>query len=357
MGRASGQFAQASSPDAVSPIILLRVLDMPSITEPVTMTSAYFTDAEEIISFFDEAGDPEAYIPVGLSFDRVSVDNSTKVVSFRVRVDNVSRDFCTLASQVRIQGARLELVRAFREDLTDPEAGQALVSGLIQAWVITEGSIEVDVTAPLNLPIRTPQRLYWVRCPWEFCGLECGLEIPAGGLDVSVEANAISGGTAFLYRKEAAFDGTETLWQSSQTGTGISGAAYIGQSGLHVPVDKIRLKTAQDGYNVPSIKVQLQYDTEWVDLLEWTIPTTADTWQEVAVPDYEGYRTHSIRLLANANLASGKAWRVREIETLTLGERCDKTLEVCRSYGNANHFGGFPHILRTRNPREVWTKS
>ncbi len=78
MGRASGQYAQAASPDAVSPVLLLRVLEMPSISNPEEKTSGYFADSEEFLSFFDEAGNPEAYLPVGLSFDRFPATTGTR---------------------------------------------------------------------------------------------------------------------------------------------------------------------------------------------------------------------------------------------------------------------------------------
>jgi len=358
MGRATEQYVQAASPDAISPLLLLRVLDMRSVADPAVTSSAYFVDAEEAVSFFDEDGAPEAYIPVGLSFDRVSVDNSTKVVSFRVKIDNVSRNICALAGQVTLQGCQVELLRAFREDLDSPDSAQMLIAGRIQSFSITEYSMEAEIAAPLNLPIRTPQRLYWVRCPWKFMGEECGLVAPETGLDLSNPDNAISGGTMLFYNPASAFDDdTGNSWRSSQTGTGISGVAYIGQKKVSGKVIKARLRTAGASNNVSSIKIQRSRDgVAWEDLITWAIPTTADSWQEIDLPDFTPPEQYFIRFLANANLASSTPWAVREIELIASGDACNKTVAACKGFKNIAHFGGFPHILKSRDPREVWVK-
>ena len=228
MGRSTGHFSELASMEASSPVLLLRVLDLPSISNPQQLTSLYFTDAETFIDFFDENGNPEAYIPVGLSFDKVTVDNSGSMVSFRVKLDNVSRDFCTLAGSVRVQGAQLQLLRAFREDLSNPDAGQTLISGIIQAWTITEKSIEAEVTSPVALSMRTPQRLYWPKCGWKFGGDGCGYWSAPSTTNLATQANAISGGDLTNYPKTQAFDGATTLyapypgWKSSQTGTNVA---------------------------------------------------------------------------------------------------------------------------------------
>ncbi len=361
MGRASGQYAQAASPDAVSPVLLLRVLEMPSISNPEEKTSGYFADSEEFLSFFDEAGTPEAYLPVGLSFDKVSCDNGNKVVSFVLKLDNVSRDFCALASQVQIKGCRVELLSAFREDLSDPEAAQTIMAGSIQGWSITEYSIEADVTAPLNLPMRTPQRLYWPRCHWRFGGQECSYWGTPGTTDLSTQGNAISGGyESSSYTPAKAFDDSlSSKWSSSQTGSNVSGNAYIGQTGLLQKIRKITLKNDDTSDDIVSaVKVQWREGGgAWQDVASFSLDTGTNVVNTLFLPDYGATGTHDIRILADANPSD--RWQVFEVEMFGISEvatTCDKTFETCKAYANSPRFGGFPHILRTRNPREVWTK-
>lgn len=371
MGRGNARFVQAARPSAVSPLVMVRVLDMPSKADPLVLTSAYFVDAEEFISFFDENGDPEVYVPVGLSFDGISVDNGNQVTSFKVRASNVTREFCAMASQVELQGCTLELLLAFREDLGSPDAAMMLCSGPIQAPSINEGRIEVQVSGPMNLPIRTPQRPYWPKCGWEFGGDGCGYWSAPSNTNLAVQANAISGGDRANYPKTQAFDGstvpwgTYPGWKSSQTGTAVAPNAYIGQSGITEQVRRIRVY-GNGGTTMPdSIKVQYSLDgSSWTDILTYD----ASGWSgmgyfDIMLPDYGVDVTHSIRLLANADLGSGYSWWILEmiINGVNSGPLpsggCARTLTACKAYGAQEGFGGFPHILKSRDPRELWTKS
>jgi hypothetical protein len=36
---------------------------------------------------------------------------------------------------------------------------------------------------------------------------------------------------------------------------------------------------------------------------------------------------------------------------------CDKSLDACKAMSNQAHFGGFPHIPQSRDPRVAWTKN
>ena len=36
---------------------------------------------------------------------------------------------------------------------------------------------------------------------------------------------------------------------------------------------------------------------------------------------------------------------------------CAHTLSACTAYGANEGFGGFPHLLKSRDPRTVWTKT
>jgi len=157
---------------STAPIIFIRVLNIPH-RDGSGSTSVYLCDAGEFVSFFDENGDPEAYIPVGIEFDRIEQDNTTRMVNFRVRIDNVSRDFCALANQGIIDGCRIEILRGYRALLSDVSYAQPLIQGIIQSWRITEATIELEVTSAIGLFQKVPRRLCWSRCQWQFKGDIC----------------------------------------------------------------------------------------------------------------------------------------------------------------------------------------
>ncbi len=368
MGRASGQYVQAASPDAVSPVLLLRVLDMPPFSNPEEKTSGYFADSEEFLSFFDEAGNPEAYAPVGLSFDKVSCDNGNKVVSFVLKLDNVSRDFCALASQVQIKGCRVELLRAFREDLSDPEAAQTIMAGSIQGWSITEYSIEADVTAPLNLPMRTPQRLYWPRCHWRFGGQECGYP-------------------------DSCFGFWERWWKRTSSTYGTIDdtlTADLERISQGIDYSNINPGGQADYYNarilarlIPAFSetytITVLHDDAvkvWIDgvlkINRWvnesathtcTFAATAGVPVEIQIDHYEKDGAQRLRVQWSSASQSleviGSTVETVKAPASLIGAyaSCGKTFADCLARGNVMRFGGFPHILRTRNPREVWTKT
>ena len=132
-----------------------------------------------------------------------------------------------------------------------------------------------------------------------------------------------------------------------------------------IQVRRIRLY----GYGVTtmpdSIKVQYRIGAgAWTDILTYD----ASAWSgmgviDIMLPDYGVDETHDIRLLANADLGSGYSWQV--VEMIVNGVNsgplpsggCAHTLAACKTYGANEGFGGFPHILKSRNPRELWTKS
>lgn len=361
MGRASGRFVQAASADAISPLLFLRIIDLPNRENPEALSSAYFVDAEQIISFFDEHGDPEAYVPAGIKYDRISNDNSNKVGSNRVRVDNVNREICDLVRTVEPRGCRCQLFFALREDLGSPDAILFLAEGLIQAVSVSEYALEAELTAPLVLQMRTPQRLYWPRCQWVFGGEECRYWGTPGTTDLSTQANAISGGyESSSYTPAKAFDDSlSSKWSSSQTGSNVSGNAYIGQINLMQKIRKITLKNDDTSDDIVSaVKVQWREGGgAWQDIASFALDAGTSVVNTLFLPDYEAAGTHDIRILADANPSD--RWQLFEVEMFGVSEvatACDKGFETCKAYGNSRNFGGFPHILKARNPREVWTK-
>jgi len=371
MGRSTGHFSELASMEASSPVLLLRVLDLPSISNPQQLTSLYFTDAETFIDFFDENGNPEAYIPVGLSFDKVTVDNSGSMVSFRVKLDNVSRDFCTLAGSVRVQGAQLQLLRAFREDLSNPDAGQTLISGIIQAWTITEKSIEAEVTSPVALSMRAPQRLYWPKCHWKFKGDLCG------GFDQNWWWERWWEKTSLDYwivdpSKPPNFERLSRTVNYYTPGEQPGGPVfYYNCRILARLVPKYSETYTIYIYFSDGLKL-------WLDgtlkIEQWnpqpafhdcTFSATAGTPVSIQI-DYFGYTGEVDRYLQVWWSSESQPFEVigttagtviLPTEKASLYDYCGRTVDDCLARDNITHFGGFPHILRSRNPREVWTKS
>jgi|GEM_PF-2441631 len=174
MSRAPGSYKGTSEKDQVAPILFLRVLNLPSKANPSEKTNLYLTDAEEPISFFDENGNAEAYLPVGLTFDKVSADQTQEVKAFRLTIDNVGREFCSLASTVEIEGCEVHVLRAFRENLSAPESAQTVIVGRINSWAIGESEIEAEVQIPISLRQRVPRRMFWPLCNWQYKSDECG---------------------------------------------------------------------------------------------------------------------------------------------------------------------------------------
>lgn len=369
--RGAGEYRGAVAGRAIAPILLVRVLNMPTIADPATTVSAYLTDAEESISFFDELGNAEAYLPCGMSFDALSVEKTAEVKSLRVRLDNVSREFCTLVGQVDLAGVEVHFLRATRDELSSPECAQVIIVGHINAWTVSEAEIEVEVIVPMSLEQRVPRRLFWPLCSWEFGGDGCGYWSAPSTTNLATQANAISGGDLTNYPNWQAFDGstvpwgTYPGWKSSQTGTNVAPNAYIGQSGITEQVRRIRVY-GNGGTTMPdSIKVQYRIGAgAWTDILTYD----ASEWSgmgyfDIMLPDYGVDETHDIRLLANADLGSGYSWWILEmiINGVNSGPLpsggCAHTLSACKAYGVNEGFGGFPHLLKSRDPRNVWTKS
>lgn len=174
MSRASGTYLSESGGEQVAPLLLVRVLDLPDKTTPATTYSHYFTDAEETISFFDENGSAEAYLPIGLKLEDVTADQTQEVKSFRIHLDNVSRDFCTLVSTVDMLGCEVQVLRAFRDELSSTDCAQMVIAGRINSFQVNEGEIEIECIIPISLEQRVPRRLFWPLCGWQFKSTACG---------------------------------------------------------------------------------------------------------------------------------------------------------------------------------------
>lgn len=153
----------------VSPVLLVRLLDIPEIADPSTTHSLYLTDCEEDpvtgstteVDYFDEDGDAQVYTPCGLAFESVSMSKETEVPTARITMDNVPRAFSALAQYAKLNGVRVHVLRAFRETLKHTDGAQTLFIGHLKKVTIGEYSISADVWADFSLKRRCPRRLYW----------------------------------------------------------------------------------------------------------------------------------------------------------------------------------------------------
>lgn len=135
--------------------------------------------------------------------------------------------------------------------------------------------------------------------------------------DICTGGTALSGGDAGGQPASGAFDNNSgTFWASSQQYTSISGSAYIGYDfGKDVHVRRFAITKASDTtFNLTSVKIQRSADGQtWTDVQTVTLSTATGT---ETIDVNASQKARYWRLLANANLGTGKAWRVYELEMM-----------------------------------------
>jgi F5/8 type C domain len=140
--------------------------------------------------------------------------------------------------------------------------------------------------------------------------------------NLCVNGTAISGGDGTNYLAANAFNNdlsetTTGMWSSSQTGTSVSGSAWIGYDfGINNEryIRQITFKNrSQDFRNITSVKIQKSDNNiTWTDVLTATLTITPDELQVIEIPTPSSARYW--RLLANANPNGSYTWSAREIE-------------------------------------------
>lgn len=163
MARAGEDYIEESASAEVSPILLVRVLDIPLIIDPSTKVSLYLTNSKTDVAFFDEDDVAETYAACALTYDQVRASTDNEINSVTLRLDNVSGSFTSLAKDYVIKGVRVQLLETFADTLTSPAGARTLFEGHIEKANITISSIEIQVMADFSLSVRIPRRLYWVR--------------------------------------------------------------------------------------------------------------------------------------------------------------------------------------------------
>lgn len=170
MPRASSRFKTEMVKGSVSPILLVRILDIPKVEYPDDTISLYLTDCDydaitgshTNIWWFNENNQPVQYLSCGLTFDSVKLDMENEIPSTKLSIDNVNREFSALAQYYKLNGAEVQVWRGFRELLAYPDGAQLIFRGHLQKVLINEYSIQADVWADFSLKQLVPKRLYWV---------------------------------------------------------------------------------------------------------------------------------------------------------------------------------------------------
>jgi len=169
MPRASSRFKTEMVKSEVSPVLLVRVLNIPKVEDPEDTASLYLTDCDydaatgshTDIWWFDENDNPVQYRSCGLTFDSVKLDMTNEIPSTKLSIDNVDRQFSALAQYYKLNGVEVQVWRGFRNLLNYPDGAQLIFRGHLQKVLINEYSIQADVWADFSLKQLVPKRLYW----------------------------------------------------------------------------------------------------------------------------------------------------------------------------------------------------
>ena len=177
MPRGGEKFKIEAVKDAVSPVLLLRVMDMPKKNSPSEKISYYFAnltpdkdtrlewkwdEAGEYITWPDENGEPCKYYSIGFTFSSLERSTDNSIDSVTVRIDNIDMRWAVVANTYILNNTDVEIWEAFRDSLADGEDGAKLIfMGHIQSCVVGDTAIEATITPDFSLKKRAPRRMYW----------------------------------------------------------------------------------------------------------------------------------------------------------------------------------------------------
>lgn len=166
MPRATERYMAEAEKQAVSPITLVRLLDIPEIADPSVKHSLYLTDAEHDLTWFNEVHEPTAYSKCALKYTPVKVTTETPVSTATLTLVNVDRRFSALAQYVKLRGVEVHVYRGFSNLLDYEDGAQLLFLGHLEAPVFQDESgtstIEAKIQADFSLQVEVPRRTYWV---------------------------------------------------------------------------------------------------------------------------------------------------------------------------------------------------
>jgi len=151
------------------------------------------------------------------------------------------------------------------------------------------------------------------------------LKMYSSTVDSCTGGTAISGGDySTSYPPSQAFDdSTSTTWRSLQTGTSVSGNAYVGYT-FSSPKMIRSISIRQDSsYLVSSVKLQYFEDSTWKDAQTLGSLDGNDGFTITSLASAQQWR-----FLANANTSSSYSWRVTEIEMYTYGQYTSPVMDT-----------------------------
>ena len=163
MSRAGAIYKGEASNSEVSPILLVRAIDIPALNNPSVKVSLYLTNAQADVTFFNEEDEVQLFTACALSYDQVAASTDNEIGTVNLRLDNVSGTFTSLAKDYVLRGARVQLLEAFADTLASPAGARWLFEGHIERATISISAVEVQVKADFSLAVRVPRRLYWVK--------------------------------------------------------------------------------------------------------------------------------------------------------------------------------------------------
>ena len=190
------------------------------------------------IAFYNEAGQPEIYMPAALSRRPINRSDSLEVDRFEVSLDNVGQDWSGTVANYELRGVKVNVWKIFLKRIQKQESFSSenwtstldttltwnengiineqwkaiadisfrnyyvyeaigdyndyvpLFSGEIDRPQLNQEQITVEVVSKLNvLDKKGPGRRFTGRCPWIFGGEECGVNAPTNsGTIQSVDA-------------------------------------------------------------------------------------------------------------------------------------------------------------------------
>ena len=137
MSRAGGRYKSEAIKPAVSPVLLVRILNIPEVLNPDVKHSLYLTDCDydagsgshTDIWWFDENNQPKLYQSCGVRFEAVEISTDTEIDTSTLSIDNVNRTFSALAQYGKLNGSEVQIFRGFRELLAYPDGAQMLFTG------------------------------------------------------------------------------------------------------------------------------------------------------------------------------------------------------------------------------------
>ena len=177
MPRGGNEYLITAVEDEVSPVLLLRIIDVPKNNSPSEKTSWYFCNIrpeketyekwtfeedEAYIEWVDEKGAPAKYYSIGFTYSGTERSTDSKIDTTTVSVDNVDMRWAAVANQFGLNNSRVEIWRAFRDNLSmNEDVAQIVFAGHIKSALISDTSIQISVSPDFSLRKPAPRRMYW----------------------------------------------------------------------------------------------------------------------------------------------------------------------------------------------------